>query len=100
MTKIHLQSQNEDDITFTGPLVINVTFCFGFPPSYKNEKRDRLRGKFHCLRPEIVDLVKYLEDAAFGIILDNDDWFPVSFKADKIWGDQGKTELTIEEIDG
>lgn len=90
-TGIYLASQHDDEPLFTGP--IELTVVFYLPSSRKNHP-----GTHHHYRPDLSNLIKFIEDAATGIIY-HDDCLISSIHALKLYDTEPRTELTVKEID-
>jgi len=69
-----------------------IKFVLPFPASYSDRKRDLLRDKPHTQKPDLDNLVKGFMDC-FG----TDDSGVHAITMLKIWGDEGKIILGIEE---
>jgi len=69
-----------------------IKFVLPFPASYSDRKKDLLRDKPHTQKPDLDNLVKGFMDC-FG----TDDSGVHAITMLKVWGDEGKIILGIEE---
>jgi Holliday junction resolvase RusA-like endonuclease len=74
------------------PSAFFIKFVMPFPVSYTDKKKDTLRGKPHTQKPDLDNLVKGFMDC-FG----TDDSGVHAITMLKVWGDEGKIILGIEE---
>ena len=58
---------------------------------------DTPEGKYHISRPDLSNLVKYIEDVASGIVYTNDCFISVIY-ASKRWSSNPRTEFWLEVI--
>jgi Holliday junction resolvase RusA-like endonuclease len=72
------------------PLAMTVTFYFLRPKTAK-------KRQWHTVKPDLTNLVKTVEDAANGILY-NDDSQIVRMLIRKEYGDVARVEITIEEV--
>lgn len=73
---------------YQGPLELNITFFF---PKEKKE------GQYHYQKPDLSNLIKFIEDVAESILYDNDCTI-ASIVAQKLWAKESRTEFTITEL--
>lgn len=83
---------------FTGPLLLEATFYFGLPQSYRKNWVDRLERP-HVFKPDLSNLIKYIEDVATGILF-KDDCIISSINAKKLYSKTPRTEFTLLETGG
>jgi len=74
---------------FTGPLKISITFFMNKSKANKLEH--------HTIKPDLSNLIKFVEDSANGIIY-NDDKQIIEITATKLYDDKPRTEIIIEEL--
>lgn len=91
-----LKTIHRNKNTHTGPIKLNITFFMGLPHT-KSLRAKRLKEKFHTGRPDLSNLIKFLEDAAQGILF-ADDCIIAQISAVKIYDEEPRTEFTIEEL--
>ncbi len=94
---IQLKRQHLPNKPYDQPLLATITFFMPMPRVYKESGRDGLRDKYHPKKPDLDNLIKYILDAANGILY-TDDSLIVQIFGKKIWADEGKTELTLEHV--
>ena len=94
-----LQLKQQQDINgfFKGPIHIDVTFFMAIPKSWSAKKADENRGKPHAKKPDFSNLLKFIEDAATGILY-IDDCLIYAVTGRKIYDDCPRTEITLREI--
>jgi Holliday junction resolvase RusA-like endonuclease len=94
---VQLQQQHKDRPIFSGValhLDINFYMCF---PRVTVKKQLEMENQIHITRPDLSNLLKFAEDAATGIILD-DDCIIASITSTKRYASQPRTEFTFIEI--
>jgi len=74
-----------------GPLELKITFYFKRP---RKKKKDR----YHSCRPDLSNLVKFIEDVAIGVLYKDDDCI-AKIIAEKKYGDIEKTEIELNQLD-
>jgi len=87
---LQLRNQHGDLPFFNGPLHIDATFYFE-PPKKKD------LGSLHVYKPDLSNLVKFLEDIATGVLY-KDDCLIASTSAKKCYADQAATVFTIKQL--
>lgn len=93
-TGIQLVNQHEDRPKFQGPIQLDVTFFMPIRKSgYKAPK-----GGYHLIKPDLSNLIKYIEDAATKILFDDDCIISV-INAQKRYSEIPRTEFTITELE-
>lgn len=95
---IYLQSQYKDEALKT-KLSLDVIFFFEPANKMAQKKKIALAGKPHSIKPDLSNLVKFLEDACNGIVF-HDDCQIIQIYAKKLYDLEPRTEFTITEIDG
>lgn len=93
---LQLRSQHAGRPLYSTPLHLDICFYFEMPQSLKS-KWDTIRGKPHHFKPDLSNLIKFVEDVATSIIY-TDDSLIASTCARKVYDDTPRTELTISEI--
>lgn len=90
---ITMASQHGNDPIFDGPLEITITFYMYIPVL----KRKQLLGKPHAARCDLDNLIKYVLDAANGILYHDDAQIAV-IHAKKVYDMHPRTEFLIKPI--
>lgn len=68
--QIFLQKDNWYEMS--GPLFMRVLFRLGFPKSTSKKKMRALQGNPHTKKPDLSNLIKFIEDVLNGIIYKDD----------------------------
>lgn len=92
---IHLNSQHQGKPLYTGPLQLDVIFYMPMPK--KVSKKNPIIGKPHIYTPDLSNLIKFVEDAATGILFD-DDCIIAIINAHKLYDNNTRTEFTVIEL--
>jgi len=92
-----LADQHGERELFQGPLEIEMYFYMAIPKGLKPLAYNARRGNYHKQRPDLSNLIKFIEDAAQGILY-KDDAIIVSIQAYKKWDENPRTELYIREL--
>lgn len=95
---VQLQNQHCEKKLYQGPLLLDINFFIEIPQTYK-KKFDLLCGTYFDKRPDLSNLVKFVEDVATGILY-HDDCSISRIITNKFY-DDGKgprTEFTIIEL--
>lgn len=91
-----LDAQHNDGPLFSGPLHLDIIFFLPMAAS-RPKLFDSRRHAFHIAKPDLSNLVKFIEDVATGILY-RDDSCISSFNCQKRYDDKPRTELTITEM--
>jgi Holliday junction resolvase RusA-like endonuclease len=94
---ISLNSQHEDLPKLQGPLHLYVNFYMQPSKSLTLKKKCNLYGTYHIFKPDLSNLIKFLEDVCCGIIL-HDDCVIAAVTSKKIYDSIPRTEFYFEEI--
>jgi len=97
VTGIALANQHGDHPLYAGPIHMEIDFFMPMPQDPR--KRKKMDGNYHCYKPDIDNLIKFIADIANGILY-NDDCIISSIISKKIYDEEPRTEITIREIDG
>ena len=89
---LYLLNQHGSLPFFTGPLELSIIF-------YIAASKKHSPGKYHIFRPDLSNLIKFIEDIATGILY-HDDCLISSLTAIKKYDTLPRTELTVKEIHG
>lgn len=97
ITGLDLEEQHHGLPLLHGPLFLDICFYFSIPESYSLRKREKCIGTYHEFKPDLSNLIKFVEDIAMGIIY-KDDCIISSVTAKKIYDEEPRTELFIMEL--
>jgi len=78
------------------PISLDITFFMPIPISLSKKKKKQLTGQKHYKRPDLSNLIKYLEDIAQGILF-RDDAIISTINAKKIYDPNPRTEFIIKK---
>lgn len=81
----------------TEPLEISLDFGMQIPASLPKKARDRLVGAYHCKRPDIDNLVKFVLDCMISTVYD-DDSIIYSMSAVKHYASQPYVQITVSKV--
>lgn len=76
------------------PLELHVRFYMPVPPSYTHSRRQLVLRSPHITAPDVSNLVKFIEDAATGILF-TDDKYITDICARKLYSHSGCTDIAI-----
>ena len=91
-TLIQVMLMEKQPPKFEGPVKLWLNFYMKRPKSVPEKKR-----KYPTVKPDLSNMIKTVEDAANGILYDDDKQI-VEVDAAKLYGDEDKIELWIEEV--
>lgn len=80
---------------FSGPLLLKISFFLAIPK--RQPKCRPLSGLFHSFRPDLSNLIKFVEDVSVGILY-HDDALIAAIDAQKIYDNNPRTEFEIIPI--
>jgi Holliday junction resolvase RusA-like endonuclease len=80
-----------------GPLALDVHFHMTLARSCSKKRRRELIGFPHAQKPDLSNLVKFIEDVMEGTLFLNDSQI-VSIKAQKTYSENPKTVIKIWEV--
>lgn len=92
---VQLRQQYRGEM-FSGPIRLEITFYLPMAKT-KVRQHDLMRGTYHVYKPDLSNLIKFVEDCAMGIIFE-DDCIISEIVSKKIYDDQPRTEFTIIEL--
>ena len=75
-------------------IAIDIQFFMPVPRSWSKKKKDSTEGKFHGVRPDLDNLIKFILDATNGIIV-KDDKQIVKITASKKYSKTPRTVLDV-----
>lgn len=91
---IELSSQHGTKRMYGGALLLDVVFYMEIMAKRSIDKFD---GRYHVFKPDLSNLIKFVEDAATNILY-NDDCTIVKINAKKIYDKNPRTEFSIIEL--
>lgn len=91
-----LGEQHEDQDLWYGPIAITCVFFMKLPLNVK-ARRALEEQHYHNCKPDTSNLIKFLEDAAQGVLF-GDDCIIARIEASKIYDNTPRTELTIKGL--
>ena len=95
---LQLQSQHNGLPLILGPLKLEVVFFLHIPSGLRLDLIQGIYGTPHDTRPDLSNLIKYIEDVATGIIYKDDSQISIII-ANKIFSAIPRTEFTITRLD-
>src|SRR5580692_9444004 len=90
-----LRLQHNDEPLFKGPLILDINFYFS-PPKTSPKREEQLKGSYHTIKPDLNNLVKFIEDTALGVLF-SDDYTIAEIKSKKLYDKTPRTEIIITE---
>lgn len=93
ISEISLRNQHEDTPMFTGPIHLEINFYL----PYGSVKSKSKEGLPHIQRPDISNLIKYIEDVMTGIVYP-DDKLVAAITSYKWFSCKPRTEIIVSEI--
>lgn len=97
-SQIDLRLQHGYSKLTEGPITLEVTFFMPIPASTPKKKKELLLGQPHVKKPDLSNMIKYLEDVSQGILF-RDDAIIDKIIARKLYSDIPRTEFTIRKGD-
>ncbi len=91
LVSMSLISQHNDDPLLTGALHLDVVFYMPIP---QRSLSKNLAGTPHCKKPDLSNLLKWVEDISTGVIY-RDDALISSVESKKIYDANPRTEFTL-----
>jgi Holliday junction resolvase RusA-like endonuclease len=95
---IEIESQHNNQQRYSGAVKLLIDFHFPFPQSMSLKKQIALQSKSHVFRPDLSNLIKFIEDVAIGILY-NDDSIIAEIVARKCYDAQPRTEFEIIQLE-
>lgn len=96
-TSIYLQSQHDKKELFAKPVKMHVVFFMPIPMGSTARKRCTMLNTYVGKKPDLSNLIKFIEDTATGILF-TDDRLVCSIDAHKVYDYDPRTELIIYEV--
>ena len=96
---ITLRELHDEKPLFKGPLHLDIVFYMPISNSWSDKKKNERSCNYHVIKPDISNLLKFVEDCATGILY-RDDCVICSVNMKKIYddGEKPRTVLTIKEL--
>lgn len=91
---ISLKEQHQDKELFEGPLHADIIFYMPLPHHSTKKKLKLITQNYHQYKPDISNLIKFIEDVATGILF-KDDCIIASINTKKVYDANPRTELFI-----
>ncbi len=95
VTALTLKGQFDDCEFFVGAVHLIATFFMPIPSS--REKKNKC-GDYHHVKPDLSNLLKYIEDISSGILY-KDDCIIASSDIKKVYDKNPRTEFTIISLE-
>jgi Holliday junction resolvase RusA-like endonuclease len=94
---IELQNMHQDAPPLAGPLHLDITFYLKMP-KLSPRKRKEKNHSYHQYRPDLSNLIKFVEDIAQHLIFDNDSQI-AQITSRKVYHEKPRTEFQVTQID-
>lgn len=95
---IELQKQHNQKPMLVGqPLHLDVFFYMPIPQNLTPSRRESYKKRYHIFKPDLSNLIKFIEDCATGIVY-HDDCLISSISAQKLYDHDTRTEVIITPI--
>lgn len=95
---IDIDKQHGDLPQYTGAIKLLVVFYFRPAQSLSVKKQEFLNNKSHVIRPDLSNLIKFVEDIAIGRLY-NDDCIISEIVARKCYDCNPRTEFEIIQLE-
>jgi len=89
--------QRKSPKLLNGPLGLNVTFLMQIPASCSKKKKMQLLGSPHIKRPDVSNMLKFLEDVCQGVLIEDDSTI-TEIIATKEYSDHARTEFSFTKL--
>lgn len=94
---LQIMAQHGSKPMFQGPVEIDVTFYMPIAASKSQKQQRLLEDHMHIARPDLSNLIKFIEDVATSIIY-SDDCIICCIVATKRYSSKPRTEFIIKEL--
>ncbi len=94
---LDLMKQHNKQPLLTGALHLEIEFLMKMPDSWSHAKKERMIGQPHIYKPDLSNLIKWIEDCC-SLVIYKDDCLIHSISAIKIYDWSPRTEFIITEI--
>ena len=95
---INLKNQLAERQPHISGLILTVIFYMPMPSSWSDKKRQQMVGKHHISRPDISNMIKFMEDLAVDVRILKDDCLIAEVVGRKIYDTNPRTEFIFQEI--
>jgi|SRR5579859_493398 len=99
---ISLERQHRDFPLLSGPLKLNITFYFAEPVKKRHKLKQPVTEchalRSHITKPDLSNLIKFVEDVATGIIY-SDDAIIAEIHAYKCYDNPARTEFELVPLE-
>ena len=92
---LYLLKQHGQDVPFSTPVVLNITFFMRIPPG----TRIGVKTKHHKTKPDLDNCIKFCLDALVDADILSDDRIICQIIAKKEYSTNPRTEFTIKELE-
>ncbi len=94
---IYLQNQHHEEPFFQGPCRADFYFYFTIPRSHSQKKRNELLGRYHFIKPDSDNLIKFFCDTAIQLLY-KDDCIISAGSWVKLYDENPRTEIVITQL--
>lgn len=94
--RVNLERLHQDRSLFHGPLHVEMNFFMPMPKS-SHKRWAQIVGTYHLFRPDLSNLIKFIEDVATGILY-KDDCEIASIWSKKRYDKKPRTEFIVTEM--
>lgn len=98
LSSITIRQQHRDEPYLQGPISISITFFMPMPANWSNKKKSDMVGKFHQIKPDVSNMLKYVEDICNKICFHDDAEISVLERIVKVYDANPRTEFTLMEL--
>ncbi len=96
--RLELESQNSSKFLYTTSIHMDIKFYMGLPEKVSKKRKEEIKNApFHKFKPDLDNLLKFILDAATGILY-TDDCIISSINCSKVYDASPRTEFTIREL--
>lgn len=92
-----IKEQHSRDATLCGMLHLHIDFFMQLPSS-KTSRKHLLQQQYHVYKPDISNLIKFIEDVCVEINMIEDDSLIASISARKLYSEQPRTEFYFDVL--
>lgn len=94
---LDLKYQQDGDATLCGMIHMHIDFYMHLPTT-KLHRKHLIEQQYHCYRPDISNLIKFIEDVCVDARIIEDDCLIASISARKLYSDEARTEFYFETL--
>ena len=96
---IGLRNQHGEKPEFTSGLLMTVIFYMPLPASWSPRKKESMIGRHHISRPDLSNLLKFVEDLAVDVHILKDDCLIAEVIGRKLYDENPRTEFVFTAIE-